>query len=410
MRPLRRRGGGAAARPGAGPRPAPAACSNRTDHGLPGHSLERLLESAVGAGSLAHDSYARIVACGEADYQRVWPENCRQSGHSQLTRRASARLRARTSLPRPPAESLPSTSAAVGVGASVRRRSARSGRFFLTRPAADGWRGGGVDRAGADASRRRRRRPVGRPSGPAAATDSRSSSRVRRTTAISSSTWACGLPRSRALVVGQHVQPGEDRVEAQSPAACRRSASCSAGRARGRSRASAPAQLHEHQVAPVVDQLVEQLAELQAPVGAPRRAGRGACFGVAGEDGGGQAGDAVVAGGAEQRRGPARRSAGSPPNASSWSSSDWASRIDPPARRAISCRASSSACMPSLGDDRACSCSTICGRADAGEVEPLAARQDRDRDLLHLGRGEDELDVRRRLLERLQQGVERRRR
>src|SRR5262249_5973147 len=44
--------------------------------------------------------------------------------------------------------------------------------------------------------------------------------------------------------------------------------------------------------------------------------------------------------------------------------------------------------------------------ADAAEVEALAARQDRHGDLLHLGGGEDELDVRRRLLERLEQGVE----
>ena len=40
------------------------------------------------------------------------------------------------------------------------------------------------------------------------------------------------------------------------------------------------------------------------------------------------------------------------------------------------------------------------------QVEALAARQHRDRDLADLGRGEDELGVRRRLLERLQQRVE----
>ena len=44
------------------------------------------------------------------------------------------------------------------------------------------------------------------------------------------------------------------------------------------------------------------------------------------------------------------------------------------------------------------------------EVVALAAREDGDRDLLHLGRREDELHVRRRLLERLQEGVPRRRR
>ena len=46
-------------------------------------------------------------------------------------------------------------------------------------------------------------------------------------------------------------------------------------------------------------------------------------------------------------------------------------------------------------------------RLDAAQVEALAARQDRDRHLADLGRGENELGVRRRLLERLQEGVER---
>ena len=43
---------------------------------------------------------------------------------------------------------------------------------------------------------------------------------------------------------------------------------------------------------------------------------------------------------------------------------------------------------------------------DAGEVVPLAPRQDGDRDLVRLGGGEEELDVRRRLFQGLQQGVE----
>ncbi len=47
------------------------------------------------------------------------------------------------------------------------------------------------------------------------------------------------------------------------------------------------------------------------------------------------------------------------------------------------------------------------GRADAGEIEPLAARQNRDRNLLRLGRGEDELHMLGRLFERLQKRVER---
>ena len=47
-------------------------------------------------------------------------------------------------------------------------------------------------------------------------------------------------------------------------------------------------------------------------------------------------------------------------------------------------------------------------RLDPAEVEALAARQHRDRHLADLGGREDELHVRRRLLERLQQRVERR--
>ena len=47
---------------------------------------------------------------------------------------------------------------------------------------------------------------------------------------------------------------------------------------------------------------------------------------------------------------------------------------------------------------------------DAAQVEALAARQHRHRHLADLGGGEDELGVRRRLLQRLQQRVERRRR
>ena len=43
---------------------------------------------------------------------------------------------------------------------------------------------------------------------------------------------------------------------------------------------------------------------------------------------------------------------------------------------------------------------------DAGEVVPLAPRQDGDRNLVCLGGGEEELDVSRRLFQRLQKGVE----
>ena len=91
--------------------------------------------------------------------------------------------------------------------------------------------------------------------------------------------------------------------------------------------------------------------------------------------------------------------------ASSCSSSDWPSRIDPAARRASSSSASGSAATPSA--------STICrsrsaidSESNAREVEPLAPREDRDRDLVRLGGAEDELHVLGRLFERLQQGVE----
>ena len=45
---------------------------------------------------------------------------------------------------------------------------------------------------------------------------------------------------------------------------------------------------------------------------------------------------------------------------------------------------------------------------DAAQVEALAARQHRDRHLADFGGGEDELGVRRRLFQRLEQRVERR--
>ena len=94
------------------------------------------------------------------------------------------------------------------------------------------------------------------------------------------------------------------------------------------------------------------------------------------------------------------------PTASSCSSSDWLSRIEPAARLARICSASARSPRPRLprsGPAASGSTPTL----DAGEIEPLAARQDRDRNLLRLGRGEDELHMLGRLFERLQQGVER---
>jgi hypothetical protein len=62
----------------------------------------------------------------------------------------------------------------------------------------------------------------------------------------------------------------------------------------------------------------------------------------------------------------------------------------------------STASLPSDGGEEA----DEIGGVDAAQVEALAARQHRDRNLADFGRGEDELDVLRRLFERLQQAVE----
>ncbi len=94
-----------------------------------------------------------------------------------------------------------------------------------------------------------------------------------------------------------------------------------------------------------------------------------------------------------------------PRKATSWSSADSASRSPPSAPRAIASSASPVERdafrlrdRAQVVDDR--------GGADAAQVEALAARHDGRGDLLRLGRGEDELHVRRRLLEGLEQGVE----
>ena len=69
-----------------------------------------------------------------------------------------------------------------------------------------------------------------------------------------------------------------------------------------------------------------------------------------------------------------------------------------PAPRARSRRLSASAIAPR--------CATSIARLDAAQVEALAARQHRHRHLADLGGGEDELHMRRRLFQRLQQRVE----
>ena len=91
---------------------------------------------------------------------------------------------------------------------------------------------------------------------------------------------------------------------------------------------------------------------------------------------------------------------------SSCSSSDWLSRIDPAARIAMIASASASASTPSAAAISASRCVDR-RRVDPREVVPLAPRQDRDRNLVRLGRGEDELHMLGRLFERLEERVER---
>ena len=89
--------------------------------------------------------------------------------------------------------------------------------------------------------------------------------------------------------------------------------------------------------------------------------------------------------------------------------SESASRIEPSAARAIIASASASA-RDVLLAEHALEPRADLGGADALEVEPLQAAQHRRgglRDLLRLGRGEDEHDARRRLLEDLEQRVPR---
>ena len=100
---------------------------------------------------------------------------------------------------------------------------------------------------------------------------------------------------------------------------------------------------------------------------------------------------------------------GRPPSAApwaiAWSSSDSASRTEPSAARAMTTSASSSISTPSRGQMDFEMRHHHVG-LDAAQVEALAARPHRHRHLVDLGGGEQELDVVRRLLERLQQPVE----
>ena len=94
----------------------------------------------------------------------------------------------------------------------------------------------------------------------------------------------------------------------------------------------------------------------------------------------------------------------SPPKATSWSRVPRASRKLPEAEREISATAPSSTSIPSAVGDPAHDLGDLLERG-ALEVEALAAIDDRRHHLLRLGGGEDEDRVRRRLLERLQEGV-----
>ena len=98
-----------------------------------------------------------------------------------------------------------------------------------------------------------------------------------------------------------------------------------------------------------------------------------------------------------------------PPKASIWSRSDSASRRLPSAERASSCTAGGSKATPSA-PRMCCSRAAIRDAGQALQVELQAARQHGDRQLLRVRGRQQELDVRRRLLERLQERVERVRR
>ena len=89
-----------------------------------------------------------------------------------------------------------------------------------------------------------------------------------------------------------------------------------------------------------------------------------------------------------------------------WSSSDSASRIDPCAARAISASAAGSDAHVLRREDRRQHVDDQ-RRRQLLQVELQAARQHGDGNLLRIGRRQHELDVLRRLLERLQHRIER---
>ena len=98
-----------------------------------------------------------------------------------------------------------------------------------------------------------------------------------------------------------------------------------------------------------------------------------------------------------------------PPKAMSWSSSDSASRMLPSAACATR-RSAGRRRVHLLGVEHLAQVLADQRHRQALEIELQAARQHRDRQLLRIGGREQELHVRRRLFERLQQRVERVRR
>ena len=109
-------------------------------------------------------------------------------------------------------------------------------------------------------------------------------------------------------------------------------------------------------------------------------------------------------GGAEQLQHRRRGRPCSPPKATSWSSVPSASRKLPEAERAIIATAPLLDLDPLGGGDPLQHLGDLLQRG-ALEVEALAAVGDRRHHLVRLGGGEDEDGVRRRLLERLEEGV-----
>ena len=103
------------------------------------------------------------------------------------------------------------------------------------------------------------------------------------------------------------------------------------------------------------------------------------------------------------RTGPAAVVA--PACAIAWSNSDSASRTEPSAARAISASASGSAVDLFRSGDALQMLHQQRG-IDAAQIEALAARQHGHRHLADFGGGEDELGVRRRLFQRLEQRIE----